>query len=174
MPYPRHGVRLAAASLVLLAACHPSPSEVTVIPVPESADSPDRTCRLERGPQEPSHAFARRCAESFIRANGYTSAQPADEVTPLAAESYDHGTREDVLRFRHNQLQLPAEYAECRNGRCTVWFRYNVPSATCRRRLVMMSTTFTGMHLQHQDSVMPVELGLFNGNRDYEMCQYGR
>ncbi len=107
---------------------------------------PERRCRLARGPNESPECFAVRCAEDFVRRNGYT----VEAATgPIVGESVDSPT----LEQRRGTLERAAVgYRPSPPGHLVV-FKYS-SSQGKTARAVTMSASFDNLRVQHQDFLL--------------------
>lgn len=118
----------------------------------DSARTPDDyQCTLTRSKNERKVAFARRCAEDFIKRSGYTTV-PVQDTGLAAFERIQFGGVRDVLDQRHGTLQPDAESVGCSSTGCSATFRYADTSLACVLRVVTMTADFGGMLVQHQDA----------------------
>ena len=108
-----------------------------------AAPSGDRACRVGRANNESSECYAVRCAEDFVRRNGYT----LDATTgPVARESVYSPTPEE----RRGILERSAVgYRPYPPGHLVV-FKYSSPTAKTGRA-VTMSGEFGDVRVEHQD-----------------------
>lgn len=119
----------------------------------ETAPDP-RACRVAREAGEDDVAYAVRCAEEFVRRNGYTTAPADPDTTQHAAESIERRSPSERLAMRAGSLESRA-YAICEgNGdrRFTVVFAFrggNGPHA----RAVTMSAAFDALRVQHRSFI---------------------
>jgi hypothetical protein len=118
------------------------------------ATAPDpRACRVAREAGEDDVAYAVRCAEEFVRRNGYTT-EPADpDTTQHAAESIERRSPSERLAMRAGSLESRA-YAICEGEgahRFTVVFRIRRLDVHGVARRVTMSANFGEMRMQHLD-----------------------
>lgn len=131
---------------------------VSGIAAPALTQSPDptpdpRKCRLSRAADEAIESVAKRCAEDFVRRNGYTDA--AADVDSIVRESFESWSSvADVLRRRHKSLNADAYSTGCSDDGCGVTFGHGGPRTPCAFRIVTMTREFTLMRMEHQ-LVMP-------------------
>jgi len=90
--------------------------------------------------------MARRCAEAFVRDNGYTE-RPAEDSTRWAREEEDGGPWPRVLAARTGTLDAVATTVQCSRRECIVLFRVRRPMLLCAYRAVAMTQVFTGLRL---------------------------
>ena len=130
--------------LVLVAGCGATQRAGETKPAPTVPT--ERACRVERGKNEPSECFAVRCAEDFVRRNGYT----ADEATgPVVRESVHSLT----LEQRRGMLERSAVgYRAYPPGHLVV-FKYST-SAGKTARAVTMGADFDDLRVEHQDFLL--------------------
>ena len=104
-------------------------------------------CLIPRDLREGMEDMARRCAETFIRENGYTEEMPEDssrwvrEVDDVAA------AWPSLLAKRSGTLDPKAATAQCSLRECIVLFRVRRPMMLCAYRAVRMTQVFTRIHL---------------------------
>jgi hypothetical protein len=79
--------------------------------------------------------MARRCAEAFVRENGYTEL-PAEDSTRWVRESEDGGPWPRVLAARAGTLDRQASTVQCSMRECVVLFRVRRPMLLCAFRSV--------------------------------------
>ncbi|SRR6266699_484951 len=118
----------------------------------DSARTPDPyQCTLTRSKREGKVAFARRCAEDFIKRGGYTTV-PVQDTSLVARERIEFGGVRDALAQRHGTLQPTAQSVGCSSTGCSATFRYADTSLACVFRVVTMTADFREMLVQHQDA----------------------
>jgi hypothetical protein len=103
-------------------------------------------CLIPRDLSEDMEAMARRCAEMFVRENGYTD-QPAEDSTRWVREETDGAAWPMLLAMRSGSLESHASTAQCSMQECIVLFRLQRPMLTCTYRAVSMTQVFTKLHL---------------------------
>jgi len=106
-------------------------------------------CLLERQFRESRVAFARRCAEDFIKRSGYTTA-PVEDTSLVGFERIQFGTVKDILNQRHGTLRPTAESVHCSKSGCSAVFHYADSSLVCVFRILTMKADFTELRVQHQ------------------------
>ncbi len=117
-----------------------------------SATSPARQCSGARHTAESLVVYATRCAEEFVRRNGYTPAPPAPDTLLLAEEAIEYGRSwPERLRLRRATLDEQAVSAACSATGCGVTFRYLATASQCRFRLVTMTAEGAALRIAHQD-----------------------
>jgi hypothetical protein len=123
-------------------------ASTTKVPPTSSRPGPpiEGQCGVIRRSNETEACFAVRCAEDFIRRNGYTS-EPA--TGPLQTESFNSPTLE---RRTGTLVKAAAGYAPYPPGHL-VPFRYT-SGTTKTGRAVTMSATFDRMRVEHQDFIL--------------------
>jgi hypothetical protein len=99
-------------------------------------------CLIPRDLRENMEAMARRCAETFIRENGYTQI-PADDSTRWVREQDDVAAWPWVLTMRSGTLASHASTVQCSMRECVVLFRVLRPMLICAYRAVRMTQVFT-------------------------------
>jgi hypothetical protein len=90
--------------------------------------------------------MARRCAEAFVRENGYTEV-PADDSTRWVREEDDVAAWPRVLTLRSGTLASRASTVQCSRRECVVLFRVLRPMLTCAYRSVRMTQVFTRIRM---------------------------
>ena len=90
--------------------------------------------------------MARRCAETFVRENGYTD-ELAEDSTRWVREWEDGGPWPRVLAARIGMLAPNASTAQCSMRECIVLFRVRRPVLLCAYRAVTMTQVFTRLRL---------------------------
>jgi hypothetical protein len=92
-------------------------------------------------------AMARRCAEAFVRQNGYTDLPAADDSTRWVPEVGETGAWHRVLAARGGSLERTATSVQCSMRQCLVLFRIR-RTLVCGYRIVIMSQVFTKLRLE--------------------------
>jgi hypothetical protein len=110
-------------------------------------EDPQR-CLLTRDLREDMDAMARRCAEAFVRQNGYTDLPAAEDSTRWVLEVGELGAWPQVLASRVGSLEREAATAQCSMRQCVVLFRVRRTSLSCAYRVVTMSQVFTKLRLE--------------------------
>jgi hypothetical protein len=105
-----------------------------------------RRCLIPRDLSESMEEMARRCAETFVRENGYT-AQPAADSTRWAREQEEGGPWPIVLGRRIGTLDREATTVQCSRRECVLLFRVRRPILLCAYRAVTMTQMFTRIHV---------------------------
>jgi hypothetical protein len=105
-----------------------------------------RRCLIPRDLREGMEDMARRCAETFVRENGYTEL-PADDSTRWVREWEDGGPWPRVLAVRTGTLAAAASTVQCSMRECIVLFRVRRPVLACAYRVVTMTQVFTRIRL---------------------------
>ncbi|HET6579319.1 MAG TPA: hypothetical protein VFG66_13410 [Gemmatimonadales bacterium] len=103
-------------------------------------------CLIHRDLSEGMETMARRCAEAFVRANGYTEL-PAEDSTRWTREPEDGGPWPRILAARSGTLDAAAATAQCSRRECIVLFRVRRPMLLCAYRAVAMTQVFTRIRL---------------------------
>jgi hypothetical protein len=103
-------------------------------------------CLLPRDLREGMEDMARRCAEAFVRENGYTEEVPEDS-TRWVREMEDGGPWPLVLASRNGTLDPSASTVQCSMRQCIVFFHLRRPMLTCAYRAVTMTQVFTKIQL---------------------------
>jgi hypothetical protein len=91
-------------------------------------------------------AMAQRCAEAFVRENGYT-ALPAEDSTRWVREKDDEDAWPRVLGMRSGTLAPHASSVQCSMRECVVMFQVHRPMLSCAYRSVRMTQVFTRIRL---------------------------
>jgi hypothetical protein len=105
-----------------------------------------RRCLLSRDLREGMEEMARRCAERFVRENGYTDAAVEDS-TRWVREADDGQEWPRLLTLRNGSLDAKASTVQCSVRECIVLFRVRRPLLVCAFRGVTMTQVFTKIHL---------------------------
>ena len=105
-------------------------------------------CLLQRDLAEGMDDMARRCAEEFVRANGYTPEPATDDSTRWVFEVGERGPWPGVLAQREGTLEEAATTAQCSARRCVVLFRLRRMALQCAYRAVTMTQVFTRLRLE--------------------------
>jgi len=92
--------------------------------------------------------MARRCAETFVRQNGYTDLPATEDSTRWVLEVGEYGAWPRVLASRLGSLEGAAATAQCSGRQCTVLFRVRRTPWICAYRIVTMSQVFTRLRLE--------------------------
>ena len=147
---PRSGVtrnRCLVSLLLVLPACGaPAIGEPEQV-APWLREDPQR-CLLIRDLREGMEGMARRCAETFVRQNGYTDLPASEDSTRWVLEAGEFGTWPGVLASRIGSLEREATTAQCSMRQCVVLFRIRRTPLICAHRLVTMSQVFTRLRLE--------------------------
>jgi hypothetical protein len=91
-------------------------------------------------------AMAQRCAEVFVRENGYTDL-PAEDSTRWVREEDDVDGWPRLLARRSGTLEARATTVQCSMRECVVLFRARRPMLSCTFRAVTMTQVFTKLRL---------------------------
>jgi len=110
-------------------------------------EDPQR-CLLARDLREDMDAMARRCAEAFVRQNGYTDLPAAEDSTRWVLEVGELGAWPRVLASRVGSLEREAATAQCSMRQCVVFFRVRRAALNCAYRIVTMTQVFTKLRLE--------------------------
>jgi hypothetical protein len=131
-----------AAVLTCTLACGaPAPRRMPASVAPWLRSDPQR-CLIPRDLHEGMEDMAKRCAESFVRDNGYTELHPKDS-TRWVREPGDLEDWPRVLLARSGTLDRAASTVQCSQRACTVLFRVRRPMLLCAFRAVTMTQVFT-------------------------------
>jgi hypothetical protein len=103
-------------------------------------------CLIPRDLREGMEEMARRCAETFIRENGYTEL-PAEDSTRWVREQDEAVAWPRILAMRSGTLDARASSVQCSMRECIVFFRVRRPMLLCAYRTVAMTQVFTKIHL---------------------------
>ena len=91
--------------------------------------------------------MARRCAEAFVRHNGYTDLPATEDSTRWVLEVGEGGNWTRVLASRGGSLEREATTAQCSMRQCVVLFRIR-RTLVCAYRIVTMTQVFTKLRLE--------------------------
>ena len=105
-------------------------------------------CLLVRDLSENMEAMARRCAEQFVRQNGYTLAPATDDSTRWVLEVGERGSWARVFALREGTLDEQASTTQCSVRQCVVLFRMRRQTIACAYRAVTMTQVFTRIRLE--------------------------
>jgi hypothetical protein len=133
--------------LVCLSACAAPLSRVRPDVAPWLREDPQR-CLLTRDLSENMEAMARRCAELFVRQNGYTDLPASDDSTRWVLERDEAGTWPRVLAARGDMLDRDATTVQCSMRQCIVFFRLRRMPQLCVYRRVTMTQVFTRLRVE--------------------------
>jgi hypothetical protein len=103
-------------------------------------------CLIPRDLREGMEDMARRCAETFVRENGYTDT-PAEDSTRWVRERDDRDVWPRVLAARSGSLDSQATAVQCSMRQCIVLFHLRRPVLVCAFRAVTMTQVFTKIQL---------------------------
>ena len=92
--------------------------------------------------------MARRCAETFVRHNGYTDLPAAEDSTRWVLEVGEAGAWPRVLASRLGSLEREATTVQCSMRQCIVFFRLRRTPLLCAYRLVTLTQVFTRLRLE--------------------------
>ena len=107
-----------------------------------------RRCLLSRDLREGMEIMARRCAEAFVRENGYTEAPAAEDSSRWVFEWGEGGPWARVLEARGGSLADFATAAQCSMQKCFVLFQLRRNTLSCAFRTVSMTQVFTRIQLE--------------------------
>ncbi len=137
---------LAVAGGATLSGCGPAVRpRASAHVAPWLRQDPQR-CLIPRDLRESMEDMARRCAETFVRENGYTEL-PARDSTRLVREMEEGGPWTRVLGRRMGSLDRSATSVQCSRRECIVMFRLRRPVLLCAYRGVAMTQVFTRIQL---------------------------
>jgi hypothetical protein len=103
-------------------------------------------CLIPRDLRENMEAMAQRCAEAFVRENGYTE-EPAEDSTRWVREQDDAIAWPRVLAQRSGTLGTHATSVQCSMRECVVLFPVHRPMLSCAYRAVRMTQVFTRIRM---------------------------
>jgi hypothetical protein len=103
-------------------------------------------CLLQRDLREGMENMARRCAETFVRENGYTQLPPVDS-TRWVREADEEDEWPRVFATRSGTLEPTASTVQCSRRECVVLFRVRRPVPHCALRAVVLTQVFTKIQL---------------------------
>jgi hypothetical protein len=103
-------------------------------------------CLIQRDLRENMEAMAQRCAEAFVRENGYTEAA-AEDSTRWVRELDDDVAWPRVLARRIGTLAAHASSVQCSMRECVVLFQVHRPMLSCAYRAVRMTQVFTQIRM---------------------------
>jgi hypothetical protein len=93
-------------------------------------------------------AMARRCAEEFVRQNGYTDLPATEDSTRWVLEEGELGAWPQVLASRVGSLEREAATTQCSMRQCLVLFRVRRAPFNCAYRVVTMTQVYTKLRLE--------------------------
>ena len=105
-------------------------------------------CLIPRDLSEGMEIMARRCAEEFIRQNGYTDVPATSDSSRWVLEHGEAGPWPSVLGARVGSLERSAATVQCSMRQCLVRFRLRRPVLSCAYRAVSMTQVFTRIRLE--------------------------
>ena len=103
-------------------------------------------CLIPRDLRENMEAMAQRCAEAFVRENGYTETA-AEDSTRWVREQDDAAAWPHVLAQRSGTLAAHASSVQCSVQECVVLFQVHRPMLSCAYRVVRMTQVFTRIRM---------------------------
>jgi hypothetical protein len=92
--------------------------------------------------------MARRCAQEFVRENGYTPSPATGDSTRWVLETGERGPWGGVFADREGTLDSEASTVQCSVRECVVLFRLRRHTLDCAYRIVTMSQVFTRLRLE--------------------------
>ena len=107
-----------------------------------------RRCLIVRDLSEGMEIMARRCAEQFVRQNGYTDVPATSDSSRWVREWGEGGPWPPVLGARVGSLDHRASAVQCSARQCIVLFRLRRPVLSCAYRTVSMTQVFTRIQLE--------------------------
>lgn len=105
-------------------------------------------CLLQRDLSEGMEDMARRCAEAFVVANGYTEDPATADSTRWVLEIGERGPWSGVFALRGGTLEREASMVQCSSRECVVLFRVRRSALDCTYRIVTMTQVFTRLGLR--------------------------
>ncbi|HEY8259509.1 MAG TPA: hypothetical protein VIG08_17760 [Gemmatimonadales bacterium] len=133
--------------LACLACGAPAPALRSPVRVAPWLRADPQRCLLMRDLREGMEMMAKRCAEQFVRQNGYTDEPPTTDSTRWVYESGEDGPWPMVLDSRLGSLEPSAISVQCSQRQCLVFFRLRRPVLSCAYRTVAMTQVFTRIRL---------------------------
>jgi hypothetical protein len=133
--------------LLLIPACGTPAIKEPEQVAPWLREDPHR-CLLTRDLREDMDAMARRCAEAFVRQNGYTDLPATEDSTRWVLEAGELGAWPRVLASRVGSLEREAATVQCSMRQCIVLFRVRRTPLICAYRIVTMTQVFTKLRLE--------------------------
>ena len=134
----RVGVRLMVVALAESCAASERPKDMQTAIVLHD----DRDCRLDRAKDESSECFAVRCAEDFVRRNGYT-------LDPATGPIVDEAIESPTVQERKGMLEKSAVGYKAYPPGHIVVFKLSSSSSELGRG-VSMSREFGDLRVGHQ------------------------
>jgi hypothetical protein len=107
-----------------------------------------RRCLIQRDLRDAVDDMARRCAEAFVIANGYTVHPPTADSSRWVAEDREAGELRRVVAQRFGMLVREAAWVQCGRRECRTYFPLRDPTRPCTFRSVRMSYVFTRMRME--------------------------
>ncbi|HUF35159.1 MAG TPA: hypothetical protein VMN37_04370 [Gemmatimonadales bacterium] len=144
---PRFGAGLRPLLLLAALACGAPRSDPPDQLAPWLRADP-RRCLLQRDLAEGMEVMARRCAEAFVRDNGYTAAPATEDSSRWVLEIGERADWPGVLALREGTLEPDASTVQCSARQCVVLFRLRRASLECAYRSVTMTQVFTRLRLE--------------------------
>ncbi len=92
--------------------------------------------------------MAQRCAEHFVRENGYTLDPASGDSTRWVREVGERAPWPGVFALREGTLERDASTVQCSQRRCVVLFRLRRDALRCAYRAVTMSQVFTRLRME--------------------------
>ena len=130
-----------------LACGAPGPTRVPTTVAPWLRADP-RRCLIRRDLSEGMEIMARRCAEEFVRENGYTDAPAGKDSTRHVLERGEPGPLDQALEARAGSLERSASAVQCSVRKCFVVFRLRRPVLSCALRVITMTQVFTRIQVE--------------------------
>jgi hypothetical protein len=134
------------AALILGVACGAPAHRREPVAVAPWLRMDSQRCLIPRDLREGMEQMARRCAETFVRENGYTDAL-VDDSSRWVREADDWAEWPRVLAGRVGTLEAKASSVQCSMRECLVLFRLRRPALLCAFRAVTMTQVFTKIRL---------------------------
>ena len=105
-------------------------------------------CLVIRDLGEGMEFMAKRCAEEFVRQNGYTDLPATEDSTRWVLEVGEGGPWPGILTAREATLEREAATFQCSLRQCLVLFRLRRSALVCGYRVVSMTQVFTKLRLE--------------------------
>ncbi|MGH7525951.1 MAG: hypothetical protein ACREMX_04540 [Gemmatimonadales bacterium] len=107
-----------------------------------------RRCLVRRDLREGMEFMAKRCAEEFVRENGYTDLPATEDSTRWVLEVGEGGPWPGIMVARGGSLEREATMFQCSMRQCLVLFRLRRSALVCGYRAVSMTQVFTKLRLE--------------------------
>ena len=110
-------------------------------------EDPQR-CLLTRDLRENMEAMARRCAEAFVRQNGYTDLPATEDSTRWVLEAASAALAPGARVPRTAAWSARPPQCQCSMRQCVVFFRVRRNPLLCAYRWSRMTQVFTKLRLE--------------------------